>query len=105
MLSFACTAQPAADFRDVDPIHPPHVREGACGPTRLHPGLAARQVDGRKEKLFLDPAPATADGPPTDVRVATMFRRPAQRLISAYLDNYHAWGLPARERACPSRPG
>ena len=27
------------------------------------------------------------------------FRRPAQRLISAYLDNLHAWGLKSSERA------
>ena len=27
-----------------------------------------------------------------------MFRRPSQRLISAFLDNYHTYGLPRRER-------
>lgn len=30
--------------------------------------------------------------------LVAMFRRPAQRLISAYLDNYHAWGLPREHR-------
>ena len=30
--------------------------------------------------------------------VVAMFRRPSQRIISAYLDNYHSWGLPARLR-------
>ena len=30
--------------------------------------------------------------------LVAMFRRPAQRLISAYLDNRHAWGLPSRQR-------
>ncbi|KAL1508651.1 hypothetical protein AB1Y20_004747 [Prymnesium parvum] len=34
----------------------------------------------------------------TERALASMFRRPAQRLISAFLDNYHAWGLPAAER-------
>ena len=33
-----------------------------------------------------------------DAHIVAMFRRPSQRLISAYLDNYHAWGLPRRER-------
>ena len=31
--------------------------------------------------------------------LVAMFRRPSQRLISAYLDNYHTWGLPRAERA------
>ena len=33
-----------------------------------------------------------------ELRLVAMFRRPSQRLISAYLDNYHAHGLPRRER-------
>ena len=33
-----------------------------------------------------------------ETRLVTIFRRPAQRLISAYLDNYHAWGLPPEDR-------
>ena len=34
-----------------------------------------------------------------DVQLVAMFRRPSQRLISAYLDNLHAWGLAHSERA------
>ena len=30
--------------------------------------------------------------------LVAMFRKPAQRLISAFLDNYHAWGLPPKVR-------
>ena len=36
---------------------------------------------------------------PRDARLITMFRRPSQRLISAYLDNLHAWGLSRAARA------
>ena len=36
---------------------------------------------------------------PRDTAVVAIFRRPAQRVISAFLDNYHAWGLPGGERA------
>ena len=36
---------------------------------------------------------------PRDTDVVAIFRRPAQRIISAFLDNYHVWGLPGRERA------
>lgn len=35
---------------------------------------------------------------PQERGVVAMFRRPTQRLISAFLDNYHAWGLPGEER-------
>lgn len=34
-----------------------------------------------------------------DTTIVAIFRRPAQRLISAFLDNYHAWGQPGRERS------
>ena len=36
--------------------------------------------------------------------LVTIFRRPSQRLISAYLDNYHAWGLkPSLRRTLKQR--
>ena len=31
---------------------------------------------------------------PAEARVVAMFRRPAQRLVSAFLDNMHTWGMP-----------
>ena len=34
-----------------------------------------------------------------ETQLVALFRRPAQRLISAFLDNRHAWGLDAAERA------
>ena len=36
---------------------------------------------------------------PHDTGLVAMFRKPSQRLISAFLDNYHAYGLARRERA------
>ena len=38
-----------------------------------------------------------------DRQLVIMFRRPAQRLISAFRDNYHAWGLGAEKRNAMKR--
>lgn len=38
-----------------------------------------------------------------DVRLVAMFRRPAQRILSAFLDDRHAWGLVKSQRATMRR--
>lgn len=40
---------------------------------------------------------------PYDKQIVVMFRRPAQRLISAFRDNYHAWGLGGAQRNAMKR--
>lgn len=53
------------------------------------------RCDGRLLLPFDGHQPVSA----RDAGLVAMFRRPSQRLISAYLDNYHAWGLAGSARA------
>jgi hypothetical protein len=62
---------------------------GARGRTR------GARCEGRLLLPFDGHRPVSA----RDTHLVAMFRRPSQRLISAYLDNYHAWGLARKERA------
>ena len=56
------------------------------------------RCDGRLLLPFAGHEPVSARDLSRGGLVA-FFRRPAQRLISAYLDNRHAWGLRASERS------
>ena len=79
------------DVRMAHAIDGRHAARGSrCGGRLLLP------FDGHRPVAPLVPLPSAA---PRDSRgLVAMFRRPAQRLISAYLDNLHAWGLKSKER-------
>ena len=83
-------------------VHPPwhfvHMAlEGGQSDVRMAHSLDCRhkmlghRCEGRLLLPFVGHYPVQAH----DQQLVTMFRRPAQRLISAFRDNYHSWGLGA----------
>jgi len=60
---------------------------------------AGHRCEGRLLLPFVGHHPVQAH----DQQLVIMFRRPAQRLISAFRDNYHAWGLGAGLRTAMKR--
>ena len=79
--------------------------EGGQSDVRMAHSLDARHArrghrcDGRLLMPFAGHLPVQ----PSDRQLVVMFRRPAQRLISAFHDNYHAWGLGGAERNAMKR--
>ena len=107
------------DIRMAHAIKARHATRGARCNGRLllpfdgHRPVSPAPVPGRKGSstmsfsAAIDPSLShlVQRAPPRDsLGLVAMFRRPSQRLISAYLDNLHAWGLsPSARRVLKTR--
>ena len=91
-------------------VHPPWhfvymALEGGQSDVRMAHSLDCRhkirghRCEGRLLLPFVGHYPVQA----YDQQIVTMLRRPAKRLISAFRDNYHAWGLGASQRNAMKR--
>jgi len=95
-IVFMAIAGGSIDVRMAHAIDARHNSSGTRCDGRIWLPFRGHDAVDHEKELVAGPAGAIAHAAARTARgggLAAMFRRPSQRLISAFLDNYHAWGI------------